>query len=97
MTYIPAMCLSLLAFSPGHELMVHLLSWQPPPLLCVLSPPLVSPETPRFILKSCLSLSMAQSQALAFYASINLSSKVCITKAGVCEKSFLLGQPDLPV
>lgn len=65
MTYIPAMCLSLLAFSPGHELMVHLLLWRPSPLsMSLLLPPLVFPQTPPWI-KSHLALPIAQ--ALAFY------------------------------
>lgn len=66
LTYIPAICLLLLAVSTGQVLMVHLFSWQPPP------PPLVSsilplPVSPSQVTGNHLLLSTAQSQVLAFY------------------------------
>lgn len=44
--------------------------------------------------KSCLPLSTAYAQALAFYWPVNLESKVCTTKADIHENSLVLGQPD---
>lgn len=67
-----------IAVSPGHVLMIHLLSWHPPPLFVTsfLSPPLISPETPSFDPQVFhLSLSTAQSQTLAFYRPITWGAR----------------------
>jgi hypothetical protein len=58
-----------IAVSPGHVLMIHLLSWRIPlphiSFLTFFPSALLRP--PHSILKSRLSLSPAQSQALVFY------------------------------